>query len=71
MGLDAILEQLQRTARAPGTGIALAANCYLDEEFYQLELERVLRPEWHAVARKDEPPEVLLGEDERSSTLAW
>ncbi len=56
MGLDAILEQLQRTARAPETGIALAANCYLDEEFYQLELERVLRPEWHAVARKDELP---------------
>ena len=56
MGLDAILEQLERTARAPETGIALAADCYLDEEFYQLELERVLRPEWHAVARKDELP---------------
>ena len=57
MGLDAILERLRRTAHAPDTGIALAADCYLDEEFHQLELERVLRPEWHVVARKDELPE--------------
>ena len=52
-----VLEQLERTARAPETGIALAADCYLDEEFYQLELERVLRPGWHVVARKGELPE--------------
>jgi phenylpropionate dioxygenase-like ring-hydroxylating dioxygenase large terminal subunit len=33
---------------------ALAADCYRDPEFFALEIEHVLRPGWHAVARWDD-----------------
>jgi len=36
---------------------ALAADCYRDPEFFALEVEHVLRPGWHAVARWDDLPE--------------
>ncbi len=36
---------------------ALGAECYRDRAFFDLEVERVLRPGWHAVARWDELPE--------------
>lgn len=38
-------------------GHALAAACYRDAGFFALEVERVLRPGWHAVARWDDLPE--------------
>ncbi|MBW2282511.1 MAG: aromatic ring-hydroxylating dioxygenase subunit alpha [Deltaproteobacteria bacterium] len=37
-------------------GQTLAAECYRDPDYFQLELERVLRPGWHAVARWDDLP---------------
>lgn len=36
---------------------AMPAEFYSDPEFYNLELEHVLRPGWHAVARWDDLPE--------------
>ena len=44
----------------------MPAGCYTDEAFWQAELEGVLRPGWHAVARADELPEPG---DYRSLTL--
>ena len=38
------------------TGTSLAAECYMDPAAYDLELEHVLRPGWHAVARWDALP---------------
>lgn len=35
----------------------LTADCYRDPEFFALEVEHVLRPGWHAVARWDDLPE--------------
>jgi phenylpropionate dioxygenase-like ring-hydroxylating dioxygenase large terminal subunit len=52
-----IVEALRRTAAEPGTGHALPAACYTDPAFFELELEHVLRPGWHAIARWDELPE--------------
>ena len=40
------------------SGRALGAECYLDPEYFKLEVEKVLRPGWHAVARWDDLPEV-------------
>jgi phenylpropionate dioxygenase-like ring-hydroxylating dioxygenase large terminal subunit len=37
---------------------ALSAECYRDPAFFDIELERVLRPGWHAVARWDDLPDV-------------
>jgi phenylpropionate dioxygenase-like ring-hydroxylating dioxygenase large terminal subunit len=39
-------------------GVGLAADCYRDADFFGLELEKVLRPAWHAIARWDESPDV-------------
>lgn len=36
---------------------ALPVGCYNDPDFFALEVERVLRPGWHAVARFDSLPE--------------
>ncbi len=35
---------------------ALAADCYRDPAFFDLEVERMMRREWHPVARHDELP---------------
>ena len=49
---------VERFLRSRGEGgRALAADCYRDRDFFALEVERVLRPAWHAVARWDELPE--------------
>lgn len=57
MALEAALTGLARSATEGSTGTALPADCYLDEQFFRLEVERVLRPGWHAVARRDDLPE--------------
>ena len=49
--------ELGRSASEDGTGHGLPASCYRDPEFFDLEVERVLRPGWHAVARWDDLPE--------------
>jgi phenylpropionate dioxygenase-like ring-hydroxylating dioxygenase large terminal subunit len=54
----AALEGLMRTVRgAPHAPRALPAECYRDPDFFALEVEHVLRPGWHAVARWDDLPE--------------
>jgi phenylpropionate dioxygenase-like ring-hydroxylating dioxygenase large terminal subunit len=35
---------------------ALAAECYVDSTFFDLEVERIMRPGWHAVARTSQLP---------------
>ena len=57
VSLEATLDELARVARERGTGRALPAGCYADPAFFEREVERVLRPGWHAVARWDELPE--------------
>jgi len=49
------LEEIHKSA---AQGLALPAECYRDPAFFDLELETVLRPGWHAVARWDSLPEV-------------
>ena len=39
------------------SGVGLAAECYRDPAFFELELERALRPAWHPVARWDALPD--------------
>jgi phenylpropionate dioxygenase-like ring-hydroxylating dioxygenase large terminal subunit len=56
MPLDRALEELAAHAKPPPR--ALPAACYVDPDFWQAEVERVLRPGWHAVARVDELPKV-------------
>jgi phenylpropionate dioxygenase-like ring-hydroxylating dioxygenase large terminal subunit len=48
------VERLRSSLR---DGSALPAECYRDPALFELELERVLRPGWHAVARWDDLPE--------------
>ncbi len=55
--IQATLERLARD-RETETGRALPSECYLDERFFQLEVERVLRPGWHAVGRTEDLPDV-------------
>ncbi len=38
-------------------GLALPAECYHDPEFFELEIDRLLRPGWHPVLRWDSLPE--------------
>ena len=56
MPLAKTLDELARHAELPPR--ALPPACYLDPEFWEAELERVLRAGWHAIARTDELPEV-------------
>ena len=51
---DRQLEEFRRSARE---GRSLAAECYRDPAVFELELERVLRPAWHAIARWDALPQ--------------
>ncbi len=51
---DQYLDGIQRSA---AQGLALPAECYRDPAFFDLELEHVLRPGWHPVARWDSLPE--------------
>lgn len=55
MSLASSLDDLVRHAELSPR--ALPTSVYLDSEFFQAELEQVLRPGWHAVARADELPE--------------
>jgi phenylpropionate dioxygenase-like ring-hydroxylating dioxygenase large terminal subunit len=55
MDLDAVLRELDDHASGPSR--ALPAACYTHPAFFEAELEHVLRPGWHAVARVDELPE--------------
>ena len=48
------LESLKDIASSPDEARALPAACYRDPEFYAEELERIMRREWHAVARVDQ-----------------
>ncbi len=50
---DRQLEEFRRSARERRS---LAAECYRDPAVFELELERVLRPAWHAIARWDALP---------------
>ena len=52
-----LLKRLKET-NASAVGRPLPGECYTDEAFFALELERVLRPEWHAVARATDLPDV-------------
>jgi phenylpropionate dioxygenase-like ring-hydroxylating dioxygenase large terminal subunit len=47
---------LQSIRSGVAAGRALPASCYRDSAFFDLELEHVLRPGWHAVARFDDLP---------------
>ncbi len=48
---------VERVRRGTDEGRALDPACYRDPAFFELELEHVLRPAWHAVARWDALPE--------------
>jgi phenylpropionate dioxygenase-like ring-hydroxylating dioxygenase large terminal subunit len=52
MDLDDVLRGLADHAKGPPR--ALPAACYTHPDFFEAELEHVLRPGWHAVARADE-----------------
>ena len=41
-----------------GPARALHPSCYTDPAFWRSELEHVLRPAWHPIARSDELPNV-------------
>jgi phenylpropionate dioxygenase-like ring-hydroxylating dioxygenase large terminal subunit len=43
--------------RSADEGLGLDAECYRDPAFFELEVERVLRPGWHPIARWDDLPE--------------
>ena len=47
----------ERIRASMADGLALPAECYRDPALFELELDRVLRPGWHVVARWDELPE--------------
>jgi len=51
-----LIRELQREGDAGEPARALPLGCYADPAFFQVELEHVLRPGWHAVARWDELP---------------
>ena len=53
---NAAVEALRRAVRGAAPR-ALPADCYRDPDFFAVEVERVLRPGWHAVARWDDLPE--------------
>ena len=53
--ISKLVEEL-RKREGEGEARALPAACYSDPEFFKLELDHVLRPGWHAVARWDELP---------------
>lgn len=57
MSIETTVEELIRCADQESPGSALPHACYSDSQFFERELERVLRPGWHAVARWDELPE--------------
>jgi len=52
--LQRYLDALETSAE---THHALAAPCYTDPALFDVEVERVLRPAWHPVARHDSLPE--------------
>jgi phenylpropionate dioxygenase-like ring-hydroxylating dioxygenase large terminal subunit len=52
-----VTDQSLEIQRGADEGRALAAGCYRDPAFFDLEVERVLRPGWHAVGRWDDLPE--------------
>ncbi|PCJ62395.1 MAG: hypothetical protein COA73_06675 [Candidatus Hydrogenedentota bacterium] len=70
MTTEEIVAELAKTAEEDAPGRSMPGICYHDPEFFALEVERVLRPGWHAVARWDELEEPgdyksvnLFGED--------
>jgi phenylpropionate dioxygenase-like ring-hydroxylating dioxygenase large terminal subunit len=67
MSLSDTLAKLADHAASPPK--ALPGSCYIDPEFWREEVERVLRPGWHAVGRSEQLPNAgdfrwidLLGE---------
>ena len=55
--LERALDALRQVPGEPRGGHGLPAECYRDPEYAALESERVLRPEWHPVARSLDLPE--------------
>ncbi len=55
MAMGPSLDEIERSVEG---GRALPAGCYRDPAFFDIELERVLRPGWHPIARQDALPEV-------------
>jgi len=55
--LNELLGELRRNEEKTEGTRALPLGCYADLEFFEAELEHVLRPGWHALARWDELPE--------------
>ena len=51
------VEALRALAAEPARALALSRECYLDPGFFELELEKVLKPGWHAVAHQSQLPE--------------
>lgn len=51
-------QYLDGIKKSAANGLALPAECYRDPAFFDLELEHVLRPGWHPIARWDSLPEV-------------
>ncbi len=57
MHAEEIVRHLADATREGAPARALPAECYLDEDFFQLEVDRVFRRDWHAVARRDQLPQ--------------
>ena len=51
------LEALRTVSGAAEQARALPAACYRDPAFFEAEVERIMRAEWHPVARRDALPE--------------
>ena len=49
-------DPLAEVAGDPGRARALPRECYVDPGFFERELEKVLRPGWHAVAHRSQLP---------------
>jgi len=58
MGTNGTRSVVESVRESIDGGVGLAADCYRNPDFFDLELERVLRPAWHPVARWDALPEV-------------
>jgi phenylpropionate dioxygenase-like ring-hydroxylating dioxygenase large terminal subunit len=80
MSLDPRNQKVENYRSGLREGRALPAACYRDPELFELEIERVLRPAWSAIARWDtlpnagdystqnlygEPLVIVRGEDEK------
>ena len=56
MSSDRRSQYLEEIERSLANGLSLPAECYRDPEFFDLEMEYVLRPGWHPIARWDSLP---------------